>query len=60
MEKELEASLGLEATIPLRTTLLPLGSLHKSVIMIKPISFVVSLILEKLLTLCLGLTSRIG
>ena len=60
MEKELEARLGLEATIPLWTTLLHLGPLQRSVVMIKPISIVVSLILEKLLTLCPGLTSGIG
>jgi hypothetical protein len=37
----------LEATIPLWTTLLPLGSLQRSIVIIKSISFVVSLILEK-------------
>jgi hypothetical protein len=40
--------------------LLHLGSLQRSVVMIKLIFSVVLLILEKLLTLCPGLTSRIG
>jgi hypothetical protein len=50
----------LEVIIQLWTTLSHLGSLQRSVATIKPISFVVSLTLGKLLTLCLGLTFGIG
>jgi len=60
MEKEIKVRLGLEATIQLWTTLLHLGSLQRSVVMIKLISFIFSLILENLLTLCPGLTFKIG
>jgi hypothetical protein len=56
MEKELEEKLDLEAIIQFWFILLHLGTLQKSVMIIKPISFVVSLILEKLLTQCVGLT----
>jgi hypothetical protein len=60
MEKELEARLGLEANIPLWTNLLHLLSLLRSVLMIKLISFVVSLILENILKLWERLTYGIG
>jgi hypothetical protein len=60
MEKKIEAKMGLKDTIPLWTTLLHLGSLQRSVVMIKPISFVISLVLENLLTLFPRLTYDIG
>jgi hypothetical protein len=51
MEKEPKAKMDLKDITQLWTILLHLGSLQRSVAIIKPISFVVSLILENILTL---------
>jgi hypothetical protein len=60
MVKELKAMLNLGDIIQLWNILLPLGSLHRSSSILKPIFFVVLLTLEKLLTWFLRKTFRIG
>jgi hypothetical protein len=52
-KKELKARLDLGAIILMQTTFLCLGTLQGHVIIIKPISFVVTLTLENILTQCL-------
>jgi hypothetical protein len=60
MEKELKAKPYLEAIIQLWTIFLRLGSLWRSVAIIKPIFCVVSLTLENILTRCPRLIFGIG
>jgi hypothetical protein len=60
MVKEIKVRPGLGDIFQLWTILLPLGSLHRSSAILKPIFFVVLLNLENLLTWFLGKTFGIG